>query len=115
MLGNSTENGTFRIEFQREKKNDNDDRTLFGAVEPDLKILVPEQDRVALDERIGAQHLRHAVQLVSFADVIDFTCGKKQQTIQTFWNIAKVRRRKNANLCRWRRVLRSRGSSVSWR
>ena len=67
-------------EKKRKKKKDewSDDGTLFGAVEPDLEVLVPEENRIGLDERIGAQHFRHPVQLIALADVIDFTCAATQ-------------------------------------
>ena len=45
--------------------------TLSGSVEPVLKVVVPEVDRVRLDERVGSQQFGHPVQLVTLANVVD--------------------------------------------
>ena len=66
-----------------EMQNGDGGATLFGAVQPDLEVLVPEQNRIALHKRISTQHFRHPVQLIAFLDVIDFTWyHKKVSTIK---------------------------------
>lgn len=45
--------------------------TQSRLVEPHLEVVVPKTDGIGVDERIGPQKLRHLVQLLALAHVID--------------------------------------------